>query len=271
MAGDTQPQKDLKKRDWGVKAASYQEYHKDFIKEFGALAPHKHRYEVFRDFVTFCAISLSNSILINDEREAEYHQIRKTYKAEHMEVFPKLLGLLVNMLDFAPRDVLGELYMELEISSKDKGQFFTPSHVSDLMSEITYGDELRNSHKPFITLSEPACGAGGMVLSFVKTMLAAGQNPAQKLWVQCIDIDRLPALMCYVQLSLWHVPAEVLVGDTLRWDIREVWYTPSHHLGNWNYKLRNQSETKAVETERSSDAPTRTETNIKPEQFDFGF
>jgi len=39
-----------------------------------------------------------------------------------------------------------------------------------LLAQLTYGDELSNLQKPFITLCEPACGAGGMVLAFAKTM-----------------------------------------------------------------------------------------------------
>ena len=94
--------------------------------------------------------------------------------------------------------------------------------------------------QPFITMQEPACGAGGMVLALVKTLIDAGHNPADALWVQCIDIDRTAALMCFVQLTLWHVPAEVVVGNTLTLEMREVWHTPAHHLGFWTNKLRKQ-------------------------------
>jgi hypothetical protein len=55
--------------------------------------------------------------------------------------------------------------------------------------------------QPFITLAEPACAAGGMVLALVKVLIEAGHNPADKLWVQCIDVDRLAALMCFIQLT----------------------------------------------------------------------
>lgn len=105
------------------------------------------------------------------------------------------------------------------------------------MAQILSHDDLKHIDKPFLTLSEPACGAGGMVLAFVKMMLKHNHNPAEKFWVQCIDVDRLAALMCYVQLSLWNVPAVVIVGNTLSLEVRESWYTPAHLLGNWDYKL----------------------------------
>jgi hypothetical protein len=133
--------------------------------------------------------------------------------------------------------------MELEIANKDAGQFFTPPELSDLMANLTFGDELKKlDHQPFITAGEPDCGAGVMILALVKVMITAGHNPADKLWVQCIDVDRMAALMCYIQLSLWNVPAEIIVGNTLSWDIREVWYTPAHHMGLWKYRLLRDRE-----------------------------
>ena len=144
------------------------------------------------------------------------------------------------------------------------------------MAQITYGSELDDLKKPFITLSEPACGAGGMVLSFVKLMIEKGHNPADRMWTQCIDIDRLAGLMCFVQLSLWNVPAEILIGDTLRWDIREVWHTPQHHLGLWSHKMAREPKTTSkglptheVHTPRPTEV--REESSQGQTQFDFAF
>ena len=112
---------------------------------------------------------------------------------------------------------------------------------------MTFAQELgKLETQPFITTGEPTAGAGGMILALVKVMISAGHNPAEKLWVHAIDVDRMAALMCYIQLSLWNVPAEVIVGDTLSWDIREVWYTPAHHLGLWKYRLRRKEDSPEV-------------------------
>ena len=81
-----------------------------------------------------------------------------------------------------------------------------------------------------------------MILALVKVMTKAGYDPARRLWVQAIDVERMAALMYYIQLSLWNVPAEVIVGNTLSWEIREVWYTPAHHLHLWKYRLKRQPE-----------------------------
>jgi len=226
-----------KPKEWG-----------EFVRAFNGIARHRHRYEVFRDFVTLSALSVQNSMreFMPADRyqalESEYMAIVKRYDKEQAIEFAHLLGSLVCLLEPEPRDILGQLYMELELGNTNTGQFFTPPEISELMARVTYGDELKNITKPFITLCEPACGAGGMVLAFVKVMLSHGHNPASRVWVQAQDIDRTASLMCYLQMSLWHIPGVVVVGNTLAMEVRETFYTPAHYLGMWGYRLQRRTE-----------------------------
>jgi hypothetical protein len=214
----------------------------EFIKTFNGIARHRHRYTVFQDFVTLSAITLHNAIHKNETLEAEYMQTVGRYTRDEMQDMCKLLALTIDLLDPEPRDVLGPLFMDLNLGSEAIGQFFTPPEVSKLMAMIIHGEELESLQKPFVTFAEPACGAGGMVLAFVDIMIAKKLNPAERLWVQCQDIDRTAALMCYIQLTLWNVPGVVIVGDTIAAETREVFYTPAHCLGLWGYKLRRHWE-----------------------------
>ena len=189
------------------------------------------------------------------------------YKKPDQLAFSKLLGCLVAALDEDPRDILGPLYMELEIANKDAGQFFTPPELSELMANLTFKDELAKlESQSFLTAGEPACGAGGMILALVKVLTSAGYDPAQKLWVQAIDVDRMAALMCYIQLSLWNVPAEVIVGNTLSLEIREVWYTPAHHMGLWKYRLRRKEGSTEVTPDPKKQTPEPVVTAPVPEE-----
>lgn len=65
-----------------------------FLKQFNALAQHRRRYEVFRDFVTPSAISLNNVMEPDAERkatlEAEYMGIIRTYRNDDALGFAKL-------------------------------------------------------------------------------------------------------------------------------------------------------------------------------------
>lgn len=236
-----------------------------FKQTFKELAPYRHRYEVFRDFVTMAACSLHNGLHKDEAREEEYLGIIGQYKPEDQRAFPKLLAQLVSALDEEPRDILGSLYMELEIANKDAGQFFTPPELSELMARMTFTPELdKLETRPFITAGEPAAGAGGMILALVKVMIGAGHNPAEKLWVQAIDVDRMAALMCYIQLSLWNVPAEVIVGNTLSWEVREVWYTPAHHLGLWKHRLSRKAGSTEVAPAKKKQTPEPAATPTAP-------
>ncbi len=219
-----------------------------FIKIFNSIARHKHRYQVFSDFVTMSAIALHNGVFKSETLESEYMEIVGKYSKEEANKIAELFANLIVLLEPEPRDILGSLYMELELGNTNNGQFFTPPELSLLLAQLTYGDELENLEKPFITLCEPACGAGGMVLAFAKTMREHKLNPAEKLWVQCTDVDRIAGLMCYLQLSLWHIPAEVIIGNTLSMEFREVYYTPAHYLGNWDAKLKLQEQHEAIKS-----------------------
>jgi hypothetical protein len=239
-----------------------------FMRTFKDTAPYKHRYEVWRDFVTMSACALHNGLFQEDTREAEYLRIIEGYKPDDQMRFPKLMGLLITILDIEPRDILGPLYMELEIANKDAGQFFTPPELSELMARINFGETLSIlDNQPFITLAEPACGAGGMVLACVKVLIEEGRDPSRCLWVQCIDVDRVAALMCYVQLTLWNVPAQVIVGNTLSGEQREIWYTPAHHLGFWGAKLRSREPEATPQETPKADVQIKRDDNGDPVQL----
>ena len=214
-----------------------------FIKIFNEMAGHRHRYEVFRDFVTMSAICLHNSVPSpkNAALEAEYLAIIDRYDKEAQSRFPVLLGHLIALLDPEPRDILGQLFMQLELGNDRTGQFFTPPEISELIAQMTFGEVVASSTEEFVTICEPACGAGGMVLAFAKVVIAAKKNPAKAMWVQCQDVDRVAAMMCFLQLSLWNIPGVVLVGNTLAGEVREVFYTPAHRMGFWDVKLRRRA------------------------------
>jgi len=95
----------------------------EFIKAFNGIARHRHRYEVFRDFVTMAAVSLHNAVRKDEILEAEYMTIVKRYSKEEATELAQLFARLVILLETEPRDVLGPLYMELELGNTNTGQF----------------------------------------------------------------------------------------------------------------------------------------------------
>lgn len=246
-----------------------------FIKIFNGIAPQKHRYAVFSDFITMAAISLRNALHKDEKLETEYMGLIANYTKEEAQNIAHLLGELVMLLEAEPKDVLGQIYMNLDLGNSNTGQFFTPSEISLLLAKLIHGAELESLDTDFITLSEPACGAGGMVLAFVNVMIENGHNPAKSMWVQCVDVDRIAALMCYIQLTLWHVPAQVIVGNSLSLDVQEIWYTPAHYMEFWNVKLQRREQEEALKKpaldKKISPVQNQPVFNQQSPQFDFKF
>lgn len=217
-------------------------YKSEFKRLFLQTAPYHHNYKVFDDFVTCFAIALHNGINKDQELEDKYLSIISNYEKQDAMKFAELCAILVSAYEeegFC--DLLGELYMELEISSKQLGQFFTPYCVSKLMADLTF-DENTIKTQEYVTLSEPTCGSGGMLIAYAEAMKNAGFNPQKQLLVTCVDIDQTAAMMCYIQLSLLGIPGEVIIGNTLTMEFSRSMKTFTYILDNWNTKRQHKPQ-----------------------------
>jgi type I restriction-modification system DNA methylase subunit len=247
---------------------------KEMEKLIRSLSPRHHTRQAFSDFVEMAACAISNTVdpQFKKEREKRYMDIVRKYDKEGVEVFPKLLGHLTMALEEGFDDVLGKLYSSLEIHNAHAGQFFTPYEVSRMMAKMTladgHGKEIIDE-KGFIRASEPACGAGGLVIALAEALKEDGINYQQHLHITAVDVDLTAALMAYVQLSLLHIPAVVVHGDTLRMEEFSHWYTPAHIMGLWDYKLRREERGESkpkepVEESSREEQPTPQVTEAQP-------
>jgi len=199
-------------------------------------------HQVFADFVEMSALSLSNAVDLRqrEKREARYMEIVRRYEKHEAALFPQMLACVVDALDEEPHDFLGQLFMSLELGNHWKGQFFTPGAVAELMARINLAGltaEDIAQRGGFITVSEPACGAGAMVIAMSKAMTDLRLNYQQLMHVTAQDLDSTAVHMSFVQASLLHIPAIVIQGNTLTLEEREHWFTPAHILGGWDFKL----------------------------------
>ena len=125
-------------------------YKKRFMNGFHILERDKNKYEVWSDLMALFSIEISNTITRNlkdtepfkstwEQREKEYISVAKKYnEKERKRIIPQMFALIVLELEKNPdQDLLGLIYMSLEISSKNKGQFFTPYSICKLMSDVT--------------------------------------------------------------------------------------------------------------------------------------
>lgn len=197
--------------------------------------------DVFQDFCELCAIAIRNSVDPSgfDGREERYLSIAATYTPGEMDRFAAALAHLARELEAGLSDVLGRLYMSLDLGNHHLGQYFTPYEVSQLIARMTTGDLVeRLREQEFVTVSEPTCGSGGMVVATAEALRDAGVDYQNVLHVTAQDIDITAVHMTYIQLALLHVPAVVVHGNTLALEQRDVWPTPAHVSGGWHTRLR---------------------------------
>lgn len=220
----------------------YQEYLKEFKKDFKYLASRYGEQTVFADFVKMCAISIYNALAKNKEMEQEYLKTINTYDKEAQQLFPKMFVNLVMVYQNSDEltDVFSKFYENENLKNAHLGQFFTPSHISNFMGEAIICKE-ENINKiieenGFITMMEPTCGAGGMILGFAKALKNHDINYQQELLVEAIDISPTCVYMTYIQLSLYGIPAIVYCGDTLSLKMNFKMETPFYFMNYWKFR-----------------------------------
>jgi len=227
----------------------------NMVKMFKDLSYKHSLWEIYSDFLEMSALVISNSLdIINYRfREERYLEIVKKYTKEELSLFPKLLVELAHALEEKVSDVLGELFMEMEFGGKWNGQFFTSYHLCLVTAELSFqGIDKIINEVGFVTVNEPACGGGAMIIAFSEIMKKHGYNPQQQLKVICNDLDLKAVHMTYIQLSLLGIPATVCHANTLSLEVFSTWKTPTWMLGGWTYREPKKKEYNAkLETEES--------------------
>lgn len=214
--------------------------HREFEKAIRAISRRWHVWQVFSDFCEMAAIAISNALRMDDELERRYMDIVGRYNHEEAAALAHLLGIVTMALDDEPQDFLGEMFMQMELSDHWRGQFFTPYDLCRMMASLLIDDATiaKLGGGGFVTMNEPSCGAGAMVIAKAQALLDRGVNYQQALHVTAVDVDPTAAHMTYIQLSLLHVPAYVVIGNTLTLEEGRVFVTPAHVMGLWDFKLR---------------------------------
>lgn len=215
----------------------------EFTSVFQSLIRRYSHWQTWADFCLMSAVSISNAIDRRhyQKREQSYLTAIKRYRKEDAALFPELFAIMVNALEANPdQDFLGELFMQLDMGNHHKGQFFTPYNVSRCMAELQLGNsEALIGERGFITVSDPCCGAGGLLIAFANAARNRGINYQQSVLFTAQDIDPVVAMMCYIQLSLLGCAAEILIGNTLTNEpvpSENRWYTPLYFHEIWHWR-----------------------------------
>lgn len=223
---------------------------KEIYNDFRYLSDRYGKWETWADFIRLsaCSLCLSN----REEKEREYADAIRRYQQEDIERFSRMLALTIDALEQNPnQDFLGDLFMRFDLSNTWKGQFFTPYNVCEAIAEMTaedLADQLKN--KPWVSINDPACGAGALLIAFAQECRRQKVNYQQSVLFVAQDVDRTAALMCFIQLSLLGCAGYVVVGNSLlnpivgpsvllpaKQDGQEIWYMPMMYTDMWQYRL----------------------------------
>lgn len=258
----------------------YENAQKEIIKILRGMTGKWSLYPLWRDFLVLAACTISNGVDKSQwqKREDMYMQTIQKYEKREANKFAEILALVVTGLSGGRiGDFLGELYMQMEIGNKDVGQFFTPYYVSELMAQLIDVDPDENGN---VTLNDPACGSGGLIVAYAETLKRKGVNYQEKLRVICNDLDYDVVKMAYIQLSLLGIDAVIMQGDSITQKMNEVWYTPMHFVNLVREKERKSNDKakrmlKIVKDLESLEKPVNAPVEIIPEQkqmsiFDMG-
>lgn len=212
---------------------------------------------IWSDWVEMGALAMANAVdkAQFEKREKRYMEIISHYKKDEVHQLAEAFAHLVQCWDKRVAvgdfgDALGSTFMMLGMGNAGTGQFFTPYEVSRVMGRIVKGDSealaKTVADRGFVRVSEPACGAGGMIIAVAHAMYDAKINYQEAMHVTAIDVDRRCVHMTYLLLALLHVPAIVVHGNALSLEEWEHWFTPAHVLGGWNARLRQRDALDAM-------------------------
>lgn len=245
----------INKKINGVTFKQKKEHRREFVELFRKLCYRHSDWQVWQDFICLTATALSQPFNFRKDREDRYLRIIKGYEKSEQEIFPQMLAEIVMAFQqegFA--DILGELYMELQLYNKWRGQFFTPYNLCLMMSKMVSGNPIEKIEKNgYITVNEPCCGSGAMLIAFAHSCFDAKVNYQQSVLFAAQDVDPVVARMAFISMALYGMAGYVIVGNTLLHspdkplpDDYDVWYTPMYFNNIWRGR-RMMSEIRKIE------------------------
>ncbi|WP_299911428.1 N-6 DNA methylase [uncultured Paracoccus sp.] len=187
--------------------------------------------EIFRLFceMAYCALAKRASPFSDqrDRLEAQYMDcVGRFPNKGDVRRMPEMMALSIEAIAGGGIDFIGQVAAEIGALDAGLGQFFTPYEVSRLIADMSLGDaRAQIEAQGFITVSEPAAGAGGMVLALADALESQGFHPARHIWVEAVELSRSTYHMAYIQISTRGIAGGVINGNSLSLEVFEQAYT----------------------------------------------
>lgn len=180
--------------------SAYEELGRSF--ENNGVFGHMHSYDLYRQWLE-AVWALLDAVR---DREA-FRTCLNKHSRQQGEELGRLFGVYIDAVEEMPfRDLLGELFMRLDVNSVRAGQFMTPWPVAEMMAHMQFSREdfeATVAEKGEVRVCDPAVGSGVMLLAFAKVVNdELGRPGVNKLRLYGTDIDQRCVLMCRIQLRM---------------------------------------------------------------------
>lgn len=182
------------------------------------------RYDVFRDWVRLmlCALQRDDDPYL--EIIDEYDRGRdRDHGERNADLFALAFGELMDAMEEANRDRLGDAFEAFGMQSDRFGQHFTPHNVAAALAEVQVGADADDPDPP-VTIADPACGSG-------RLPIYAARRIDQPTFCFGQDKDELCAQMAALNFCFFNVDGVVIWGDSIRVEKKRAWRTANTPFG----------------------------------------
>ena len=182
----------------------------NFNEIFDELARHNDRSILWSNWLDYC---ININLLNPSEVDVNYYGNEEKYFLMFEEYVDTLNYTLENS-DLGYCDLLGDLYekcVKSHVKAKDLGQYYTPSGVTSLMSNLTINNVTSNEW-----VNDCCCGSGRMLLS-------AHVKSNGGLYCLGQDLDEVSCKMAVLNFFTHGVRGSILHMDSLKLDFYKGW------------------------------------------------
>lgn len=219
---------------------------KEFVRALESLSRTRHRWDAFRDWTEMAACTFYNNLFHDPKIEVEYLACANRYNSDELRTMGEMLGMVISALSAGPRDFMGEVFSGSLLMNEHHGQFFTPYTLSLMIAKMAITEDNLPRGK-IITISEPSCGAGGMVIAAAEVMAELGINYAADVYFEARDLDPICVHMAYIQMTALGIAGEVICGNTLTLETSWKWPTAAYMLNLVGPRLAAQRQRETEE------------------------
>lgn len=189
--------------------------------------------KVFDTFLELTATGLSAQLdpVNYQERAERFEELTAKMDEKTIGAYFRMMEHLRKAIDLHrknPVDIMGKVYMHLNLHNKWNGQFFTPDNICRLMAELSGIGEKASQiteQGSYMRINEPTCGSGAMLIGAVNALQKHEVDYRRKTLFVAQDCDKRCVWMTYIQCCMYHIPAIVVQGDSLTMQMNEYWYT----------------------------------------------